>query len=139
MANKQKLTEKLKSFCREYYSNGGNGTQAYLTAYDSNSPQAASLESSKLLQRTDVQEYLATLNKPAERKAQSEREQKRELIKSRIQSCVDRNDDTAAARWMDILNKMDSEYININRNIDDTSTALEGVDTSTLKLLAKDA
>lgn len=139
MANKQKLTEKLKRFCREYYSNGGNGTQAYLTAYDSNSPQAASLESSKLLQRDDVQEYLTALNKPAERKAQSEREQKRELIKSRIHSCVDRDDDAAAARWMDILNKMDSEYVNINRNIDDTSTILEGVDTGTLKLLIKDA
>lgn len=139
MANKSKLTEKLKHFCREYYSNGGNGTQAYLTAYDGNSTQAASIESSKLLQRTDVQEYLAALNKPAERRAQSEREQKRELIKSRILACVAKDDDASAARWMDILNKMDSEYININRNIDDTATVLEGVDTSTLKLLAKDA
>lgn len=139
MANKQKLTEKHKHFCREYYGNGGNGTQAYLTAYDSNSPTAAAIEASKLLQRDDIQEYLATLNRPMEQKARSEREEKRELIKSRIQSCVARDDDSAAARWMDILNKMDSEYVNINRNIDDTSTALEGVDTGTLKLLAKDA
>lgn len=139
MANKSKLTEKHKYFCREYYGNGGNGTQAYLTAYDSNSATSAAIEASRLLQRDDIQEYLHALNRPMERKARSEREQKRDLIKSRIQSCVARDDDTAAARWMDILNKMDAEYININRNIDDTSTALEGVDTGTLKLLAKDA
>ena len=139
MANKKKLSEKHKHFCREYYSNGGNGTQAYLTAYDSNSATSAAIEASRLLQRDDIQEYLHTLNRPMERKAQSEREQKRKLIKSRILACVDKDDDTSAARWMDILNKMDSEYININRNIDDTATVLEGVDTSTLKLLAKDA
>ena len=134
-----KITEKEKHFAREYHSNGGNATQAYLTAYDSNSPTSAAQEGYKLLQKDRVKEYLAALNRPAERKAQSERDQKRELIKSRIRACVAKDDDTAAARWMDILNKMDSEYVNINRNIDDTSTALENVDTGTLKLLAKDA
>lgn len=136
MANKQKLTEKRKHFCREYYSNGGNGTQAYLTAYDSNSATSAAIEASRLLQRDDIQEYLHALNRPMERKAQSDREKKRQWLWKMIESA---DSDSDRLRAMDILNKMDSEYININRNIDDTSTALEGVDTSTLKLLAKDA
>ena len=52
------LTEKQKSFCREYVRNNGNGTQAYLSAYNSNSETAASIESSKLLRRDDITEYI---------------------------------------------------------------------------------
>ena len=131
-----KITEKEKHFAREYHSNGGNATQAYLTAYDSNSPTSAAQEGYKLLQKDRVKKYLAALNRPAEIKAQSEREKKRQWLWKMIESA---DSDSDRLRAMDILNKMDSEYININRNIDDTSTALEGVDTSTLKLLAKDA
>lgn len=130
------MTEKRKKFCHEYYTNGGNITEAYLAAYDTTSKRTAQNEGSILLQKPDIQEYLATLNKPAMEKAQSEREKKRQWLWRMIESA---NSDSDRLRAMDILNKMDSEYININRNIDDTSTALEGVDTSTLKLLAKDA
>lgn len=136
MPTQNGLTEKQKSFCREYYKNGGNGTDAYLTAYNSNSPTSAAIEASRLLQRDDIQEYLAALNRPMERKAQSEREKKRQWLWHMIESADSVSD---RLRAMDILNKMDSEYININRNIDDTSMALEGVDTGTLKLLVKDA
>ena len=39
----------MKAFCREYVKNGGNGTRAYLSAYDGNSETAASIEANKLL------------------------------------------------------------------------------------------
>lgn len=132
------LTEKQKAFCREYFSNKGNGTQAYLAAYDGNSDVAASIESSKLLARDDIQEYLHTLNKPLETKAQSEREKKRSICWERIEYCTSIGDDAGAARWMDILNKMDSEYININRTIQDDQTAMSNLDTNTLRLIAND-
>lgn len=132
------LTEKQKAFCREYFSNRGNGTQAYLTAYDGNSEVAASIESSKLLARDDIQEYLHALNKPLETKARSEREKKRSICWERIEYCTSIGDDAGAARWMDILNKMDSEYININRNIQDDQTAISNLDTNTLRLIAND-
>lgn len=131
------LTEKQKSFCREYFSNGGNGTQAYLFAYDSKSEAAASIESSKLLKRDEIVEYLATLNKPMETKAINEREKKRSILWERIQVCINNNDDAAVARYMDILNKMDAEYININRNIEDKAADIKTLDTSVLEKLAR--
>lgn len=131
------LTEKQKSFCREYFSNGGNGTQAYLFAYDSKSEAAASIESSKLLKRDEIVEYLATLNKPMETKAINEREKKRAICWERIEYCTSIGDDSGAARWMDILNKMDSEYININRNIEDKAADIKTLDTSVLEKLAR--
>ena len=132
------LTEKQKAFCREYFSNNGNGTQAYLTAYDSNSEPSAAVESARLLARDDIQEYLHALNAPLERKAQSERDKKRSICWQQIEQCIAERDSNGAARWMDILNKMDSEYININRNIQDDQTAISNLDTNTLRLIAND-
>ena len=129
------LTEKMKSFCREYFSNGGNGTQAYLIAYDGNSAKTASVESSYLLARDDIQDYLKALNRPSETKAINEREKKRQICWERIEYCTSIGDDAGAARWMDILNKMDSEYININRNIDAKDTEITNLDTDKLKKL----
>lgn len=129
------LTEKMKAFCRAYFSNNGNGTQAYLSAYDSESEVAASIESSKLLARDDIQEYLATLNKPLERKAISEREKKRDILWSFIQDTNKSDNDRLKA--MDLLNKMDSEYININRNIEESSQ-LEGLTIDQLKRITSE-
>lgn len=126
------LTEKQKAFCREYFSNGGNGTQAYLTAYDSNSEQSAAIESSRLLVREDIQEYLNTLNKPLEKKAISERERKRAVLWEIIQN----GDNNDKCRAMDILNKMDAEYINVNHNITEQKTDISSIDLDKLKQLA---
>ena len=131
------LTEKQKSFCREYFSNGGNGTQAYLFAYDSKSDTSAAIEASRLLSRDDIREYINTLNKPKEQQAINEREKKRAICWERIEYCTSIGDDTGAARWMDILNKMDSEYININRNIEDHAADIKTLDTSVLEKLAR--
>lgn len=130
------LTEKQKNFCREYFSNGGNGTQAYLTAYDSNSEVSASREAYKLLKEDEIQEFLQALNKPLNDVAISEREKKRALIWQRIEYCIATNDDNAVARYMDILNKMDAEYVNINRNIEDKPTEIVKLDTDTLRKLS---
>ena len=129
------LTEKQKAFCREYVRNGGNGTQAYLHAYDSKSETAASIESSKLLRKDNVTEYIATLNKPMENRIQNEREKKRKWLWDMIE-----NPDTSDSdrlRAMDILNKMDSEYINITRNLEDKPAEIAHLDTSTLLKLVK--
>lgn len=131
------LTEKQKAFAREYVRNGGNGTQAYLNTYNSNSETAASIESSKLLRRDDITEYIATLNKPMENRIQNEREKKRNIIWDRINKCIESEDDGAIARYMDILNKMDAEYININKNIDEQQTNINELDTTTLLRLVE--
>lgn len=129
------LTEKQKAFCREYFSNGGNATQAYLFAYNSFSEVAAANEGSLLLKNKEIQEYIASLNKPLEDKAISERQRKREILWESIEECRQNKDYNAMSRMLDILNKMDSEYININRNIEETSSQLDGLNIDQLKRL----
>lgn len=135
------LTIKQANFCEEYIKNGGNGTQAYLTAYDSNSPTSAQIEASRLLDREDIQEYLRKLRKPIEkavlRKVMNEREYKKKLIQERIEDCVARGDDAAIARYIEIWNKMDGEYVNINKDITERETDIKNLDNATLLKLAK--
>jgi phage terminase small subunit len=131
------LTEKMKAFCREYVSNGGNGTQAYLTAYNGNSETAASIESSKLLRRDDITSYIAALNKPMENRIQNEREKKRSILWEFINDVSKSDSDRLKA--LDLLNKMDSEYININRNITETETEITELDTTKLIRLVETA
>lgn len=135
------LTIKQANFCEEYIKNGGNGTQAYLTAYDSNSPTSAQIEASRLLDREDIQEYLRKLRKPIEkavlRKVINEREYKKKLIQERIEECVARGDDAAIARYIEIWNKMDGEYVNINKDITERETDIKNLDNATLLKLAK--
>lgn len=126
------LTEKQKAFCREYFTNGGNGTQAYLAAYDSNSPVSAAIEANRLLDKTEIQDYINSLNRPLENKARSEREKKRAVL----WSIIENGDNNDKCRAMDILNKMDSEYININRNITEDKTNITNLDSETLKRLS---
>lgn len=135
------LTIKQANFCEEYIKNGGNGTQAYLTAYNSNSPVSAQIEASRLLDKPDIQEYIKKLRKPIEkavmRKVINEREYKKKLIQERIEECVARGDDAAIARYLEIWNKMDGEYVNINKDITERETDIKNLDNATLMKLAK--
>lgn len=127
------LTEKQKAFCHEYVKNSGNGTKAYLTAYNSNSENAAKIEASKLLRRDDITEYITTLTRPTVNRIQNEREKKRSILWDFIQDQTKSDSDRLKA--LDLLNKMDAEYININRNIDDSKPEIANLDTNTLRLL----
>lgn len=129
------LTEKMKVFAREYYKNGGNGTDAYIAAYDTENRVTASREAHELLKRADILEYIKTLNIPQENKAISEREKKRAIIWEGIEACRNSGDHSGIARYMDILNKMDAEYININKTIDDKTADIKELDKSILEKL----
>lgn len=132
-----RLTEKMKAFCREYVGNGGKGMEAYMAAYDSQSTISANVEAVKLLQREDVQGYMAELRKPLEvvaiTTALSERDKKRQVLWDIINNAESNAD---RCRAIDILNKMDSEYININRNIEDNSALIADLDDDVLRKLS---
>lgn len=134
------LTVKQMRFCEEYLKLG-NATQAYLAAYDSNSPTSAQIEASRLLARDDIQEYIIKLRRPIEkavkRKIINEREYKKKLIQERIDECVERGDDAAIARYLEIWNKMDGEYVNINKDITERDAEIQNLDNETLMRLAK--
>lgn len=133
MPKVDRLTEKQKNFCREYVRNNGNGIEAYLFAYDSKSKTSASIEANKLLKRDDITEYIKALNKPLENMVYNERQKKRRLLWDMIENPETDNSDRLRA--MDILNKMDQEYINITR--DDTNKPdISKLDHETLIKLA---
>ena len=128
------LTPKMKDFCHAYVRTN-SPSQAYYEAYDCNSDYTAKREGSRLLQRDDVTEYINEINKPVVNKINNDRQRKREILWKGIQRCIDKEDESGAARYMDILNRMDSEYVNINRNIDDTGEKLSGLSTEQLQQL----
>ena len=131
---KNGISQKMKNFCYEYMLTQ-NATQAYLAAYDTTNETTAAQEGCKLLQRDDITEFLKELNRPMVNKITNEREKKRKIIWERIELCRERDEDAAIARYMDILNKMDAEYVNINRNVEDSSESLANLDNAQLKAL----
>ena len=131
------LTPKQEKFC-ECIVSGMSGKDAYITAYDSSgSNQNAYNESSKLLAREDIQERLKVLRKPLEEHVRttiiSEREKKRAWLWNMIENAAN---DSDRIRAMDILNKMDSEYINIQR-IEKDETPISELDTQKLIEITK--
>ena len=136
------LTPKQMNFCQAYMANGGKATEAYLESYNWNGNRAgAQVEASRLLDNEEVQAYLLKLRKPIEkavkRKIINEREYKKKLIQERIDECITRGDDAAIARYLEIWNKMDGEYVNITKDITDSDASIKELDTATLQLLAK--
>ena len=128
------LSPKMMNFCHAYL-RLNNATEAYLEAYDGNSRLTAQVESTKLLQRDDITAYIREINKPTVNKITNEREKKRNMIWRAIERCEKKEDEAGMARWMDILNKMDSEYVNINRNIEENDKQLSELSDEQLKAL----
>lgn len=134
------LTAKQLKFCEEYL-RLENATEAYIAAYQNNCSKAsAQVEGSRLLARDDIQAQILRLRKPVEkaikRKIINDRKSKIELIQRRIEACEDRDDDAGIARYLEIWNKMDGEYLNGGK-ADDDSNVIDGLDTATLLQLVK--
>jgi phage terminase small subunit len=125
------LSQKMKNFCHAYAQHG-NASQAYFEAYDCHNEYTAYKEGHLLLKRDDITEYLEKINRPTVNKITNEREKKRKLLWKAIERCDAKEDESGLARYMDILNKMDAEYVNINRNIDDSSEKLSGLEMEQL-------
>lgn len=133
------LTEKQERFCQNIIA-GMTNKDAYITAYNSSgSDQNAWNESGKLLAREDIQERLKILRQPLEEHARTtaltEREKKKAIIWEGIEACRISGDHSGVARYMDILNKMDAEYININKTIEDKTADIKELDKSVLEKL----
>lgn len=134
------LTQKQMNFCQNYLTNGGNATEAYIAAYDTEGGSFAPVEACRLLKKDEIQEYIKKLRKPIEkavvRKIVNERDYKKKIIQDRLEACIAKDDDAGAARWMEIWNKMDGEYVNINKDITDQPTEIGNLDNATLLKLA---
>ena len=130
------LTPKQEKFCQCVVS-GMSYKDSYMTAYDCKSDTTAINEGSKLALREDIQKRLDTLTIPLQKAAQkqalTEREKKRAWLWNMIENATN---DSDRIRAMDILNKMDSEYVNIQR-IEQDNTPINDIDTDKLIELTK--
>ena len=131
------LTPKQEKFCQCIVS-GMSGKDSYITAYENNSnDNTAYKEAMKLLDREDIQARIKDLRRPLELHAKttalSEREKKRAWLWNMIENATN---DSDKIRAMDILNKMDSEYINIQR-IEKDETPITELDTDKLIEITK--
>lgn len=131
---RDRLTSKQRKFAQEYM-RSGNATEAYLFAYDTTNRNTAYRECKYLLKMPHIIEYMESINKPIEEQIVGDREKKRAILWEGIQRCIQKEDESGAARYMDILNKMDMEYINVNRNINDPAESIGNLDTEQLRQL----
>lgn len=116
-----------------------SGKDAYLTAYENNSnDNTAYKEAMKLLDREDVQNRIKELRKPLELQAQTKALTERDQIKEKLWCMINNSatTDSDKLRAMDILNKMNAEYINIQR-IEKEETPISELDTGKLVELVK--
>ena len=133
----RELTEKQKEFCKNVVS-GMSYKDSYITAYNTNcSEQVAYNESSKLMLRDDIQEEIKRISKPLEKAYQSNVLTEREKKRAVLWEIINTGDNNDKCRAMDILNKMDAEYINVNVNKNDSNTDLTNLDISMLKTLSE--
>lgn len=134
------LTPKQEKFCRCIVS-GMSAKDSYMESYNSQSESAAMIEGMKLLKRDDVTARIKELSKPIETLAQttalSERERIKNILWERLQRAIEREDDTVIVKITDQINRMNAEYINVNRNIDDTPDKLDDLDIDALKAIVK--
>ena len=132
------MTPKQERFCQCIVS-GMSGEDAYITAYNNNSNNnTAYREAMKLLDRDDVQSRIKELRKPLELQAKTQALSERDKIKDKLWEIINGTDtnDSDRIRAMDILNKMNSEYINIQR-IEKEDTSISDLDTGKLIELTK--
>lgn len=132
------MTPKQEKFCQCIVS-GMSGKDAYITAYNNNSNNnTAYREAMKLLDRDDVQSRIKELRKPLELQAKTQALSERDKIKDKLWEIINGTDtnDSDRIRAMDILNKMNAEYINIQR-IEKEDTSISDLDTGKLIELTK--
>ena len=127
-----KLNARQKSFC-EFYVASGNATESAIKA--GYSEKYTNKNVSKIRQNTAVQEYIKELQEKAKTNrimtAVERREILTEVIKNRNEKLQDR------LKALDILNKMDGEYIEKMQLSGQVNTnPLSGLTTEELRALA---
>lgn len=135
------LTYKEQRFADAIIS-GKSNYDAFIEAYaPGENVKRSSIDTMAYLvkKRDHVQDYIKTINERVEARKKANItmgiEDRKQIIYDRIQACVEKGDDTSVARYMDLLNKMEQSYVNINKNIDEKDTNISALSTDELKKL----
>jgi hypothetical protein len=134
------LTQKQELFCREVVS-GKSYKDAYITAYNTSGKDTTiRTESAKLALREDIQERIKALSKPLQVASQIEglnkKEERIKYIQDRIKLCEERQDESSILRYVDMLNKIDNLYKEVEDN-KENDNSLTNLDTSILAKIVK--
>ena len=120
------LSNQQRKFCEEYVNNGNNGTQAYLKAYKTcKKEETAMVNASRLLRNAKVNEYVTELREELKKKAIMSAEERMRWLTKVVNGDIkhisyDGNGNSYEneayisdkMKAIDIMNKMDGEYIN---------------------------
>lgn len=119
------LSNQQRKFCEEYVNNGNNGTQAYLKAYKTcKKEETAKASASRLLTNVNVTEYIEELRTALKKKAIMTAEERMIWltgvvlgnVKEKVYYEGEESEREAylndKMKAMDMLNKMNGEYIN---------------------------
>lgn len=115
--------------------------QSFMDAYNPKTENRQSIDSmaNHVKNRERVKNYLEKVKQRVELRQKyglsMSIEDRKELIYERIDACMEKGDDAAVARYMDLLNKMEQSYVNITKNIDEKDNNISALSTDELKKL----
>lgn len=136
---KKRLSPKMIKFCQNIV-DGKSYVESYIDAYNfTGTRNSAGVEANKLLLREDIQEKIKDIRKPIEEaiqlKSLSNREKKLKIIWERLEICIAKEDEVSIARYLEILNKMDGEYVTQFKQVDNRPPEIVKLDTDQLRKL----
>lgn len=140
MAKRNGLTEKQQTFARALAS-GKTQAEAYKEAYDCSGMNVDTIRAagSKEANKEEVKTYVAELKQYTANEYAVEQTKDSNFIRAilyeRLNTVRKQGNDTAVARYMDILNKMNGTYVNKTVNIDEKDEDIKALTTEQLKEL----
>lgn len=133
------LTDKENVFCMAI-ADGKTQYDAYCIAYDTKTERRNTVDcnASKLMAKPAIRDRIAELRQRKEDTQIysdiNDKNKRIRLIWDRIAVCVERNDDTAVARYLEQLAKLNGDYVNVTKDISDNKP-LKGVSDADLSAL----
>ena len=128
------LTQKQINFCNAYVKTG-SPLDAYISAYNTDNRNVASVEANRLLNKGQVQNYIDKLMKPITYDAQINKIHQINFIKERINICINNNDESSIIKYTDMLNKIYGYYKDNVSNDKETNKLLDKIDMDKVRVL----
>ena len=128
------LTQKQINFCNEYVKTG-SPLDAYISAYNTENRNVASVEANRLLNKGEIQKYIDDLMKPITYDAQINKIHQINFIKERINICINNNDENSIIKYTDMLNKIYGYYKDNGSNDKEPNKLLDKIDMDKVRVL----
>ena len=138
--DKNGLTDKERTFALAV-ADGKTQHEAYKIAYQpkTENRNTIDVEACKIAKRDHVRAYIQSLRDAQDNVVKyaniNDKQRRIELIWERIDACIQRGDDAAIARYTEQLAKLNGDYVNITKNIEEKPNVIGELSTDQLKEL----